>query len=177
MSRSHEWWSGWWHGWVSGCLCCLMLTLMGCATDQAVIDAERESEALVSDYKRGAETAVTGLLGAYVDASLGELRAVTELAILEEVEVLVETDGESVTEREVVRPDVAREAARLSIEKVVLIYQEAERFRAAWDGSRQNLADAVALRRRIREYLMAGGVQAEHIDELAEALARRLKER
>lgn len=163
------------------------IALSGCAADQAVLDAERESEALIDLYAEGAETAVAGLLGAYEEVSLRELRAVVELALLEE-----EVDREVVTGRETtedgveivhtsreraIPPDRAREAVALALDRAAGVHAEAAAFRARWEGSRANLADALAIRSRIREYLRAGGVQPEHVDALADALARRLSRR
>lgn len=175
--KDPHYWSAFFHGFVFACLAIMVVTTCGCATPESVRRLEAESVASIEAYHDNAEAAVEALLGAYRDASYRELDALAELALAEEVEVVVETDGENVSEREIVRPDIARQAVQRAVQRAQQIEAEVDRFSARWEAAGADYSDALRLRGRLKDYLEAGGVQPEQVETLAEALAREIERR
>ena len=165
--------------------------LTGCATPASIIEADRESIALVKAYQRNARHAVEGMSEAYHGQALDALSLQVALSLEQEAETIefdsLDEDGRPLLDgrgyvireaRRVVALDVAQEITEIQREKADAIAAEVAEFLAAWEECQADLYDALELRRVISQYFdRIEGMSPEQIDAFSEAMAAEIERR
>tara|TARA_R100000808_G_scaffold12655_1_gene31392 strand:- start:3568 stop:4062 length:495 start_codon:yes stop_codon:yes gene_type:complete len=149
--------------------------LIGCSVPDAIRRLERESVASIEAYHSNAEAAINGLLEAYRDASYREMIAVSELALAEEAETIEVPGEDGPVSRTVMDAATAKTALDLVVQKSQAIETSVDSFRLRWTAAGADYSDALRLREKLKGYLSRGGVEAEDIEGLSEALAKEIE--